>query len=60
MKTTRTKKNYTVRVRVGKPSYIDYDQYVGPRYSDRVYEERFYSSDRFDESNFSVWGARLA
>ena len=40
MKTSTTTTMKTIRVRVGKPSYIDYDKYIGPRYSDRIYEER--------------------
>ena len=60
MKTSTTTTKKAIRVRVGKPSYIDYDKYVGPRYSDRIYENRFSGYGSFDESSFSVRGMRIA
>ena len=60
MKTTTSatkKPNYT---RPGKPNYTDYDKYIGPRYSDRIYENRHSGYGSFDESHFSVRGMRIA
>lgn len=46
--------------RPGKTSYTDYDNYIGPRYNDRIYENRHSGYGYFDESHFSVRGMRIA
>ena len=60
MKTTTTTTKRPAFVRPGKTNYTDYDNYIGPRYSDKIYENRHSGYGSFDESRFSVRGLRIA